>query len=108
MSKVLSKNQFSHHQQKDFYVSEISDFSQGCLLACARLLSLLLCTAHLTSLIFTGVLYIVDLRFDNCSFLPLAFLPDGPVHHLPDGRVIMPSAFDYFKLEKDFSYNGQV
>ena len=63
---------------------------------------------HSTSLIFTGVLYVVDLRFDNCSFLPLAFLPDGPVHHLPDGRVIMPSAFDYFKLEKDFSYNGQV
>ena len=54
-----------------------------------------------------GVLYIVDSRFGNCSFLPLAYEAEGPVVHLPNGRVIMPSAFEYFKLENDFTYNGE-
>ena len=50
----------------------------------------------------------IDTRFGNCSVVPLAYEYDGQVVHLPNGRVVMPSAFDYFKLEKDFTFNGEV
>ena len=50
----------------------------------------------------------IDTRFGNCSVVPLAYEYGGQVVHLPNGRVVMPSAFDYFKLEKDFTFNGEV